>query len=163
VQKLIDEMPDWLRLPFVAVYGIFQPVLPAAFIAPTKLIWKMIYILRALGWYAMLPMLCLSFYAATSSKSAKERNLLMWLSLLAWIWILLAALRGGGDSWDNPRYRTILFVWQSMVAGYAWAWWHETHNVRLDVRWRVKSFFYWSSLNGMPAAIFIWEASCRSP
>ncbi len=29
VQKLFDEMPEGLRLPFVAVYGILQPVLPA--------------------------------------------------------------------------------------------------------------------------------------
>ena len=35
VQQLFDEMPGWLRLPFVTVYGIFQPVLPAIFIEPT--------------------------------------------------------------------------------------------------------------------------------
>ena len=66
VQKLFDEMPEGLRLPFVMVYGIFQPVLPAAIVEPTTLIWKIIGILRALGWYAMLPALILSFVAAAA-------------------------------------------------------------------------------------------------
>ncbi len=93
VQKIFDEGPKWIRLPFVAVYGIFQPVLPATFIYPTKSIWKIIGVLRAIGWYAILPMLILSFRAATGQESGKMRNLVLWLSLLVWIWILLAALR----------------------------------------------------------------------
>jgi hypothetical protein len=128
IQKLFDEMPEWMRLPFVAVYGIFQPVLPAALVMPTKLIWKMIYIVRSLGWYVMLPMLTMSFAAAAGETSRKKRNLILWLSLLTWTWILLAALRGGGDSWDNPRYRTIMFVWETILAGYVWVWWRETRN-----------------------------------
>ncbi len=81
-------------------------------------------------------MLILSFAAAAGSRSEKTRNrsILLWLSLLAWIWILLAALRGGGDLWDNPRYRTILFLWQSILAGSVWVWWRETRNVWL---WRI--------------------------
>ena len=137
IQKLFDEMPEWMRLPFVAVYGILQPVLPAALVAPTVPIWKAIYILRAVGWYVLLPALVISFGAAAGQGrrpervegSSKNRNIILWLSLLAWIWILLASLRGGGDSWDNPRYRTILFVWESILAGVVWVWWQETHNV----------------------------------
>lgn len=128
VQKLFDEMPEWMRIPFVAIYGILQPVFPATFIYPTKLIWKIIGILLSIGWYAILPMLILSFGAAAGQGPRKMRNVLLWLSLLSWIWILLAALRGGGDLWDNPRYRTILFVWQSIVAGSVWVWWRETRN-----------------------------------
>ena len=139
VQKIFDEGPAWIRLPFVTIYGIFQPVLPATFIHPTKTIWAIIGFLRAVGWYAILPMLILSFGAAAGSRrrpategsvggSSKTRNLILWLSLVAWIWILLAALRGGGDLYDNPRYRTILFIWHSVVAGYVWVWWRETRN-----------------------------------
>jgi hypothetical protein len=128
VQKIFDEGPTWIRLPFIAIYGTLQHVLPAALIAPTRFIWKVIYIARSLGWYVLLPMLILSFAAAAGEGTKKMRNLWMWLSLLAWIWILLAALRAGGDQWDNPRYRTILFLWQSMAAGYVWAWWRETHS-----------------------------------
>jgi len=136
VQKILNNSPAWIRLPFVAVYGIFQPVLPATVIHPTKLIWAIIGFLRGLGWYVLLPMLILSFGAAAGSRSEKTRNrsILLWLSLLAWIWILLAALRGGGDLWDNPRYRTILFLWQSILAGSVWVWWRETRNVWL---WRI--------------------------
>jgi len=128
VQKLFDEMPRWVRLPFVVVFGILQPVLPATLIAPTLPIWKAIYILRALGWYALLPALILSFGAGSSFNLKGNRNLILWLALLSWTWILLAALRGGGDQWDNPRYRTILFLWQAILAGVVWVWWRETRS-----------------------------------
>jgi len=128
VQKLFDEMPEGLRLPFVAIYGILQPVLPAALVVPTLPIWKVIYVSRALGWYAALPLMILSFAAGSTSGVDKKRTLILWLSLLAWTWILLAALRGGGDQWDNPRYRAILFMWQALIAGYVWVWWRETRN-----------------------------------
>ena len=131
IQKLFDEMPEWMRLPFVVVYGILQPVLPAALVAPTVPVWKVIYILRSLGWYVLLPALIMSFGAAAGQRSGKNRNIILWLSLLTWTWILLASLRGGGDSWDNPRYRTIMFVWESILVGAVWVWWHETHNVWL--------------------------------
>jgi hypothetical protein len=131
IQKIFDENPAWIRLPFIAIYGIFQPVLPAALIKPTVLIWKFIYIPRALIWYMLLPVLTFSFVAAAGQGSKKMRNLVLWLSLLAWILILLASLRGGADLWDTPRYRTIFFVWQALVAGYVWVWWRETRNAWL--------------------------------
>jgi len=166
VQKIFDEAPSWMRLPFIAVYGIFQPVLPAALIKPTVLIWKFIYILRALSWYTLLPVLTFSFVAAAGQGSRKMRNLLFWLSLLAWILVLLAALRGGADLWDNPRYRTIFFVWQSILAGYVLVWWRETHNVwftrivRMEVvfllfftQWYASRYFY---LGGqLPFAVMV--------
>lgn len=144
VQKLFDEMPEWLRLPFVMIYGVLQPVLPAIFIVPTTSIWKVIGILRAVGWYALLPALILSFAASTGSHTEKKRveqsvalsgeavskgrSILLWLSLVVWGWILFTALRGGGDQWDNPRYRAILFLWQALLAGNVWTWWRQTKN-----------------------------------
>jgi len=128
VQRLFEQMPEWMRLPFVTVYGIFQPVLPAAFVEPTMLIWRIIAILRALGWYAMLPVLILSFVSAAGEGEEKKRRLFIWLSFVVWGWILFTALRGGGDQWDNPRYRSILFVWQAILAGNVWAWWRETRS-----------------------------------
>ncbi|MCC6298139.1 MAG: hypothetical protein IT314_02485 [Anaerolineales bacterium] len=134
VQKLFDEMPEGLRLPFVVVYGILQPVLPATLVVPTVPIWKVIYVLRALGWYALLPLLILSLVTGSGppvgmKREESRRSVFVWLSFLAWMWILLAALRGGGDQWDNPRYRTIMFMWQALIAGYVWVWWRETRNV----------------------------------
>jgi hypothetical protein len=129
VQKLISQMPEWMQLPFVMVYGVFQPVLPAAIVEPTTLIWRIIGVMRALGWYALLPVLILSFVAAAGSKSISDRKLWAWLSVVMWCWILLASLRGGGDQWDNPRYRAILFLWQAILAGHVWVWWRETRSL----------------------------------
>jgi hypothetical protein len=167
VQKIFEESPQWIRLPFITVYGIFQPVLPAAIIHPTIWIWKLIGVPRALSWYALLPMLTFSFVAAAGQGrhpaiegsvegSQKTRNLILWLSLLVWILILLAALRSGADLWDNPRYRTIFFVWQSIVAGYVWVWWRETRNVWFGriilmevvfllvfMQWYASRYFHW--------------------
>ena len=119
VQKLFDEMPHWLRLPFVAVYGIFQPVLPAVFIEPTTLTWRIIGIARALGWYLFWPLLIYAFIAAIKNSHPIERRLWSWITVITWLWIILTALRGGGDQWDNPRYRTILLLWQALASGYA--------------------------------------------
>ena len=166
VQKIFDEMPEWLRLPFVGVFGILQPVLPATLIAPTLPIWRLIYFLRAVGWYALLPMLILSFGAGASQTSGKKRNLVQWLALLAWTWILLAALRGGGDQWDNPRYRTILFMWQAILAGVVWVWWREARPVwflrviaceaaflLVFGQWYASRYFHWGGQ--LPFAIMV--------
>ena len=131
VQKLFDEMPDWMELPFVMIYGVLQPVLPAILVAPTEIIWKVIGILRAAGWYAMLPALTLAIWAESGTGAESNRagrGIRLWLSLIVWGWVLFTALRGGGDQWDNPRYRLILFVWQAILAGHVWVWWRETRN-----------------------------------
>ena len=174
IQKIFDEGPRWIRLPFIAIYGIFQPILPATLIHPTKPIWTIIGFLRGLGWYAILPLLILSFGAATGlarrpepvEGSRKMQNLLLWLSLLAWIWILLASLRGGADLYDNPRYRTILFLWQSILAGYVWIWWRETRSIWLTVvlaceivfvlvftQWYLSRYYHWGGQ--LPFAVMI--------
>jgi len=177
VQKIFEEGPKWIRLPFITIYGVFQHVLPAALIAPTKFIWKVIYVARSLGWYALLPMLILSFAVSAGrgrspategsvEESGRMRNLWIWLSLLAWIWILLAALRAGGDQWDNPRYRTILFLWQSLIAGYVWVWWRETRNawftrviacevvfVLVFTQWYGSRYLYWGGQ--LPFAVMV--------
>lgn len=134
VQKLFEDMPDWMHLPFVMIYGVLQPVLPAILVAPTTVIWKVIGILRSVGWYTLLPALILSFGVASASGQEVKRKLLLWLSLVVWGWVLFTALRAGGDQWDNPRYRTILFMWQAILAGQVWVWWHETRNPWV---WRV--------------------------
>jgi hypothetical protein len=100
-------------------------VLPAVFVEPTTLTWRIIGILRAAGWWALLPLLVFSFVVAAGSGSDVKRKLWMWITFFVWTWILLAAIRGGGDQWDNPRYRTILFTWEALLAGYALVWWHE--------------------------------------
>jgi hypothetical protein len=129
VQKIFEETPKWVHLPFVMVYGILQPVLPAAIFVPTTIVWQVIGVLRAVGWYAMLPVLIMSFVASAGSGPEKNRRLLLWLSFIVWVWILFTALRGGGDQWDNPRYRSILFLWQAVIAGNVLVWLKESKNV----------------------------------
>jgi hypothetical protein len=166
VQKIFDEGPRWIRLPFIAIYGLAQPVLPATVIHPTKLIWTILGFLRGLGWYVMLPLLILSFVAAAGQPSRKTRNLILWLALLVMLWVLLAAIRGGADLWDNPRYRTILFLWQAVLAGYVWVWWRETRNswlprvILMEVlfllvftQWYASRYYHWGGQLPFPVMI----------
>lgn len=119
VQKIFREVPPALQMPFVLGYGILQPVLPAALVEPTTLTWKGIALARALGWYTLLPLLLFAVRAAWKSPAPERRR---WLALWAicWIWIAIAALRGGADQWDNPRYRLWLLIFQAVLAAYAW-------------------------------------------
>ena len=102
VQKLFDEMPEWIRLPFVMVYGFLQPVLPAILFVPTTIVWKVIGILRAVGWYAILPALILSFAAAAGSGGENKRKLFLGLSLFARGVLLFTVVLGGGDRTRLP-------------------------------------------------------------
>ena len=123
VQYLFRSMPPGLRLPFIAGYGGLQPVLPAALIEPTIPLWRVVGTLRAVGWYALLPLLVYGVIAAFKSPDPAQRRLWLWLAGAVWAWILVSALRGGGDQWDNPRYRAILLPWQALVGGYALVFW----------------------------------------
>ncbi len=131
VQKLFDEMPQWMQMPFVMIYGFLQPVLPAILIYPTTIVWKIIGILRAVGWYALIPLMILSPLAGATFPEVKRRKVILWLSFIVIAWILFTALRGGGDQWDNPRYRNILFLWQAILAGQVWVWQRQTKNAWL--------------------------------
>lgn len=141
VQKLFDEMPEWLRLPFVTVYGIFQPVLPAVFVEPTTLTWRITGITRALGWYLLWPLLLYAPIAAWKKDRARERYLWLWITVISWMWIILTALRGGGDQWDNPRYRAILLIWQALAASYAWTCFRLQSDSWLIRIWLIEGVF----------------------
>jgi hypothetical protein len=175
VQKLFAGMPAWLRLPFVMVYGIFQPVLPAALIEPTKIIWQVIAVLRAAGWYALLPVLVHALVSRTGPGAEKDRRIWLWLAVVCWAWVLLTALRGGGDQWDNPRYRAILFVWQALTAGAVLVRWQETRDMLLPqivacelaflavfTQWYASRYFHWGGqlpFGGMVVLILaLWAA-----
>lgn len=129
VQLLFETLPGGLAMPFVAVYGILQPVLPAAIIEPGNPFWQGLGIVRALGWYLLLPFVAyapFSFFAHLPTgegpgvRQGKRRQAqMLWLALLVWGWILIAAVRGGGDQWDNPRYRVILLAFMAILAAQA--------------------------------------------
>jgi 4-amino-4-deoxy-L-arabinose transferase-like glycosyltransferase len=128
VQLLFQTLPSGLALPFVAIYGVLQPVLPAVLFEPGIPFWQILGICRALGWYLLLPMLAFAPIAvaiqpprgaARTPVNGTMRQWL-WLSLVVWGWIFIAALRGGGDQWDNPRYRVILLPWLALLAALAY-------------------------------------------
>ncbi len=116
VQLLFESLPGWLAMPFVAVYGILQPVLPAAIVEPSTAFWQTLGVFRAAGWYVLLPILGYAPFAAWKLPDERQRRQWLWISAVVWIWILIAAVRGGGDQWDNPRYRIILLVWMALLA-----------------------------------------------
>ena len=141
VQKLFGEMGASARLAFVAFYGLTQPVLPAAFIEPTTLVWRIVAILRALGWYALMPLFFYGFFAAWNTPSKRERQTWLWLGIVVWVWLVLVSLRAGGDLWDNPRYRVILLAVQALFAGYAWSRWRAQRDVWLVRIYAVEGIF----------------------
>ena len=131
VQKLFNEMPQALHLPFVAGYGMAQPVLPAAFVEPTTETWHYLAIFRALGWYALVPLLLYGLFTLPKANSALERRVWTWFGLGSWSWIIFTALRAGGDQWDNPRYRVIFIAIQALFAAWAWTQHREQKNAWL--------------------------------
>ena len=111
VQLHIEALPGWLGYPFIVIYGILQPVLPAAIAAPAPWIWRSLGIFRSLGWYAMLPLLVYAVIAVWRMKPSTKKRWMVVITLLVWVWIFIASTRAGGDQWDNPRYRTIFLPW----------------------------------------------------
>ena len=130
VQKRFDELPVALHPLFVIVYGITQPVLPAALTEPTVPLFRFLMTFRALGWYVLVPLLFYAPFASFRTSRGAARRLWFWLTAITWLWIIVAALRGGADQWDNPRYRAILIALQALVAGFAWV-----NRDRWLVRW----------------------------
>jgi hypothetical protein len=125
IQSLFRKMNTSEQYLFTVAYGVLQPVLPAAFIDPSTLTWRIIGIARALGWYLILPLMIYSLIAAWRAARGAERRIWLWISIASWLWILICSMRGGGDQWDNPRYRVILFGIEALAAGYGWIYWRE--------------------------------------
>ncbi|HEY3310929.1 MAG TPA: hypothetical protein VGK00_04740, partial [Anaerolineales bacterium] len=140
VQLLFQALPPVLALPFVTVYGVLQPVLPAVILEPGIPFWQVVGFLRALGWYLLLPFIAFAPLAVANLPASppghKQADQFtsrswLWLSLVVWVWIFIAALRGGGDQWDNPRYRVILLAWMAPLAALAF----NQLRARAGVRW----------------------------
>ncbi len=116
VQRTFRVLPTWTHLPFLTLYGVLRPLLPAALLAGGAPVWWGIAVWRALGWSVLLAALGLA-----ALRVAQERQWLrlpgVWLSLVL-IQALAASLRGGGDLWDNPRYRAVLSVPQVALAAW---------------------------------------------
>ena len=109
------------RMQFVMLYGLIQPLLPAALIYPSLPVWQGIAIFRAVGWYFVVPFLLYSAGAVITSQRQQRDWGLVWLVLMLIVWTFVSSARAGGDLWDNPRYRAIFLPWLSLIVGWVWA------------------------------------------
>ncbi|MFC2029017.1 hypothetical protein ACFLTX_03715 [Chloroflexota bacterium] len=121
-------LPQWLKVPFIFIYGLLQPVLPAAIFDAANGFWQIVGIIRSLGWYLLIPLILFSFQGIwRSSRQTKDFSWL-WLFLASLAWIVISSIRAGGDQWDNPRYRTIFLAFQSLLAAKAWLDYRQTRD-----------------------------------
>jgi hypothetical protein len=120
VANIVEQLGERLRLPFITLYGLAQPVLPATLFEPSIPLAKTILILRAAGWYALMPLLIYAVVALRYTRPGVERLRALWLALIPWLWLLVSSVRAGGDMSDNPRYRLVLLVMLSLSAAWAW-------------------------------------------
>ena len=119
IQKIFDRfLPAWAQTPFLILYGIVRPFLPAALLDTSAPIWKGIAIWRSLGWTALLAFL--AYGSLLSWRLPGRRSAARGLSVVIWLVILLSSFRGGGDLWDGPRYRAAFAGLQAILAGWAW-------------------------------------------
>lgn len=124
VARQFERLPIYGQVPFLVLYGILRPLLPAALVDTGTALWTVIGIWRALGWTTLLALLIYASYLAFKSKQ--------WLKLpgallvVSWIVTFTASYRGGGDLWDSPRYRSAFASIQVAVGAWAWVRYRET-------------------------------------
>ncbi len=119
VQAVFDRTPAWAHVPLATAYGLVRPFLPAALFEPAAPLARVVEVLRALGWFFLLPLL--TYALAAGPRTTGWRSLPTGLALIVWLGAIGASFRGGGDGWDNVRYRATFLVMQAAVAGWAWA------------------------------------------
>jgi hypothetical protein len=118
IQSQLEKIPENLHFPVIILYGVIQPLLPASLAAPGPWVWRGLGIFRALGWYAVLPLL---IYVVIRLWKAESETKKRWLLIMAGVvvaWTIIASARAGGDQWDNPRYRMIFLPWMALLSGW---------------------------------------------
>ena len=114
IQRIFESTPEWFRLPFLVLYGVSRPLLPAQLTAFSVPIWWVIGVWRSLGWTLLLiPLLIAPLQVL---RSQDRRGPVSGFVAAAWTGILIASFWGGGDMWDNPRYRVAFVVVPIVVA-----------------------------------------------
>ncbi len=113
---VLESVPKNLHSGILTVYGIFRPLLPAALTSLGNPVWQGIAIWRSVGWTLLLFLLVLSSIKVIQEK--KWLHIAGVLSIINWIWIVVASYRSGGDMWDNPRYRLFIAGIQVLLAAW---------------------------------------------
>lgn len=119
LNKVFQRSPEWMNVWIILGYGTVQPFLPAALIAIGNWTWRAIAIWRSVGWTFML--LFLLYAPIRVVQNIRKQYIAAGLSILVWFVITTSAYRGGGDQWDNPRYRVVFVGLQVALAGWVWA------------------------------------------
>lgn len=122
---VINQLGDRFKLPFILLYGLLQPVLPAALFEPMNVLRRVLTVLRAAGWYALLPLLAYGALAALRERDPAQRRRMMWAALSVLVWSAVVSVRAGGDITDNPRYRTLFLPWMAILAAWGLVWARE--------------------------------------
>jgi hypothetical protein len=118
MQKIFRSTPEWTHGWLLLIYGIARPFLPAALFDSAAAIWQSIAIWRSIGWVLLLPFLVAA--PLVSWQRVGWRSPPLGLSLLVWLGIIISSFRGGGDHWDNPRYRVTWIGLQATLAAWVW-------------------------------------------
>jgi len=129
VQYIVSIIGARYRLLFASLYGLFQPVLPAALIEPSKLFWKTLNSLRATGWYLLIPAILYGLVYIFRQKDKNRKLEFVFIWSLSLFWIVLSSIRAGGDMWDNPRYRLSFLLFISFAVGqsFTYGWNSKDH------------------------------------
>jgi uncharacterized membrane protein YqgA involved in biofilm formation len=141
IEYLFQGLPTWFQPPFILLYGVLQPVLPAALLDKTLWISNLISSFLAAGWYWLLPLLVYAPFIRTNPVQNGSKGQFRWIILVCWFWILFCSLRAGGDQWDNPRYRTILLPWLVLAAAWVWDCARQNKFYWLKHIWLAESVF----------------------
>lgn len=117
---LLERMGEKWHIPFITIYGLTQPFLPGALTDPSLPFWRATAIIRALGWWFVIPFVLYGFFAVWKAKPRSDRWALVFIVLALTSWTLICSVRAGGDLWDNPRYRALLIPWFALLLGWCW-------------------------------------------
>jgi len=116
VQRVFAATPEWSHTPILLAYGVSLPLLPAQLIAWSVPLWWGIGVWRAVGWTILLPLLV--YAPLRILRESRNRGLMLAVGLAAWLTVLIASYWGGGDLWDNPRYRVSFSALQIGLAAW---------------------------------------------
>ncbi len=116
----LKSLPEWMKMPFITMYGLLQPVLPATIMDTSIWLWRSLTSYLAIGWYLLIPLIVYGSVAAFLEADKTIRSKMQWLAVAIWFWFIISSARAGGDMWDNPRYRTIILVFIVIFAAWSW-------------------------------------------
>ncbi len=120
VAAIFDRTPDWTHPGLVIFYGVTQPLLPAALADNTSIpLMRGVAVWRAAGWFLLAIPLVYGMLAAATREGRRQRGV-PFLAIVTLLTTIVAAYWGGGDQWDNPRYRSAFLAAQAVFAAWAW-------------------------------------------